>query len=185
MDRKTTPATEDLGSALRSLANRLTLKARDNAADAKRKPAGDAHGDYLRGLAEGYYKSALELAEIIKKYGTESVGSSGLSDAPGVPVMPGAASRAAAASAAPPPPQFEAMPINEVIRLLSYVDANPRDVTPNKDNSYTAIFSRWQPLSDGERLAKIKSMDLRVVVLANGKTKDSNDPFVVFAFKSG
>jgi len=183
MDRKTTPATEDLGSALRSLANRLTLKARDNAADAKRKAAGDPQGEYLRGLAEGYYKSALELAEIIKKHGTSSLSSSGAGAVTSPPVMPGAASRAAAAP--PPPAQYEAMPINEVIRLLSYVDANPRDVTPNKDNSYTAIFSRWQPLSDQERLAKIKSMDMRVVVLANGKTKDSNDPFVVFAFKPG
>jgi hypothetical protein len=183
MDRKTSPPAEDLGSALRSLANRLTLKARDNAADAKRKAAGDPQGEYMRGLAEGYYKSALELAEIIKKHGTGSLGGVALGGAepsatPTRLTMPGAAS-------APPPAQYEAMPLNEVIRLLSYVDANPRDVTPNKDNSYTAIFSRWQPLSDQERLAKVKSMDMRVVILANGKTKDSNDPFVVFAFKPG
>ena len=53
----------------------------------------------------------------------------------------------------------------------------------HKDNVFTAVFSRWQPFSDEERLKMIKSADRRLVVLANGKLRDTGDPYVDFAFR--
>lgn len=164
-------------AALRSLANRLTLKARDYASEAKRSPANDPRAEYLRGLAEGYYKAAVELAEILK---TGSLGSV----APAFDVH--AAPQQSTAPTQPVPavtaPVYESLTVNDVLQILMYADATPRDVTPNKDGTFTAVFSRWQPLSEHERLDKIKSADGRIVIVNTGKTKDNSDPYVQLGF---
>jgi hypothetical protein len=169
----------DQVSALRALANRLTLRARDHAAEAKRAPAGDANGEYMRGLAEGYYKSALELAEVLKQYPTGTSAAS----TPTQPAMPPVNSPAAPPPPAQPETPYQSIPLDEVLRMLMYVDVNPRDVLPQKDGSFIGIFSRWQPLAEHERLDKLKSADTRIIILGTGKTKDSSDPTVHFAFK--
>ena len=163
---------KDQMSRLRSLANRLTLKARDHAAEAKRKPAGEAEAEYLRGLAEGYYKSAVELANILKGPANE------MTAEPGGQAQPGQAATDKA-----PDPEFEMIPLDEVLRMLSYADINARDVIPNKDGSFIAIFSRWQPLAEKERLDKLKSIDSRIFVLSSGRNLETTDPFVKFGFK--
>ncbi|MCA9902976.1 MAG: hypothetical protein KC547_03890 [Anaerolineae bacterium] len=161
-------------SQLRSLANRLTLKARDQAAEAKRKAPGDPQAEYLRGLAEGYYKSAVELANILKGQAGDMAAETSVPDKRSTQTGKLAASGA---------PEFEQIPLDEVIRLLSYADINARDVIPNRDGSFVAIFSRWQPLSDQERLEKLKSVDTRIFVLANGRNHETSDPFIKFGFK--
>jgi hypothetical protein len=160
-------------AALRALANRLTLKARDYASEAKRSPAADPRAEYLRGLAEGYYKSAVELAEILKTGALSSAAAASSAPQSTAPTQPVPAVAA---------PEYESLTVNDVLQILMYVDATPRDVTPNKDGTFTAVFSRWQPLSDHERLDKIKSADGRIVIIGTGKTKDNSDPYVQFAF---
>jgi hypothetical protein len=135
--------------------------------------------EYLRGLAEGYYKAALELAEVLKQYPASAPTPS--SSAATQPTMPPVTQPAPAA--APPAPSYMEVALDEVIRILMYADVNPRDVLPQKDGSFIGIFSRWQPLTEHERLAKLKGADLRIIVLATGKTKDTSDPTIHFAFK--
>jgi hypothetical protein len=171
MDSKQTVV--DQATALRNLANKLTLKARDHAADAKRRGADDPQSEYLRGLAEAYYKSALDLAEVLKTTTAAPAGNASAS----------AASTPRAAEGSSTQPAYESLPIGDVIRLLNYVDVNPREVRPNPDNTYTGIFSRWEPMSEPERLEKMRSADMRLVILGHGKVKDTNDPVVHFAFK--
>ncbi|MCC6616553.1 MAG: hypothetical protein IT320_23975 [Anaerolineae bacterium] len=166
-------------SRLRSLANRLTLKARDHASEAKRKPAGDAEAEYLRGLAEGYYKSAVELANILKGMPSETSSESGGTET--LPARPGQPNQGGTGRL--PELEFEKIPLDEVIRMLSYGDINARDVIPNKDGTFVAIFSRWQPLSEKERIDKLKSIDTRIYVLQSGKNQETTDPFVKFGFK--
>jgi hypothetical protein len=174
--------TYDQMAALRALANRLTLKARDHAAEAKRRPAGDAQSEYLRGLAEGYYKAALELADILKQTNTLT------SEATSALVQPAGEKRQTPVASEPGPgsstsSQYEQIPLDEVLRLLAYANINPRDVVPNRDNTFVAIFSRWQPLSDQERLEILKQADPRIYVLSSGRNHDTSDPFVKFGFR--
>ncbi len=162
---------KDQMSQLRSLANRLTLKARDQAAEAKRKTPGDPQAEYLRGLAEGYYKSAVELANILKGQAGDTEAETSVTD------------KRSTQTGRFADPEFEQIPLEEVIRMLSYADINARDVIPNRDGTFVAIFSRWQPLSDQERLLKLKSVDTRIFVLASGRNHETSDPFIKFGFK--
>jgi len=174
----TNPLNKDQLSRLRSLANRLTLKARDHATEAKRKPAGDAEAEYLRGMAEGYYKSAVELANILKGMPSDGEASAQSGSGEKQATQPGKVGTGRL-----PELEFEKIPLDEVIRMLSYGDINARDVIPNKDGTFVAIFSRWQPLSEQERLDKLKSIDTRIYVLQSGKNQETTDPFVKFGFK--
>jgi hypothetical protein len=171
----TNQLTRDQLAALRSLANRLTLKARDHAGEAKRKGPNDPQSEYLRGLAEGYYKAAVELADILKGK-VDTAADSGMG-------TPSEKSASSAADSAQSSSQFEQVPLDEVIRILNYANVNPRDIAPNRDNTFVAIFSRWQPLTDQERLDKLKQADPRIYVLSNGRNHDTSDPFVRFGFR--
>jgi hypothetical protein len=158
---------------LRQLANRWTLKAREFARDSKSDNPADPIAAYNRGLAEGYYKAAVELAEALRQQAKTPA-----SGQPFTPPTP--------APAAPPPLPAETylpIPLNEVLMMLEYAGTNARDVSMNKQNVFTAIFSRWENLMPHERIDKLKKADMRLVVLNSGKTKDSSDPFVEFAFK--
>ncbi len=170
---------------LRNLANKWTLLARDYARDAKNGDAADPRTPYHRGLAEGYYKSALELAELIKQLPETSIASIA-----GVPNAAAPASSSAPQRAAPPPPpqapppEYLNLQVSEVLNILSYAGTNPRDVTPNKGaGTYTAVFSRWENLMPHERIEMIKAADLRLVVVSSGKTRDAGDPYIEIAFK--
>ncbi len=176
------PQVRDQIAALRALANRLTLKARDYAAEAKRQPPGDPHGEYLRGLAEAYYKSALELADILKG---KNLPADAQPTAPAPAVTAPAAAAARPSAPPPPPPQFAAMSLHEVLQLLEFANATPRDVTPQKDGSFYAVFSRWQPLHENERIERIQKADPRIVIIASGRNRETSDPFVHFGFKFG
>ncbi|MBE2182464.1 MAG: hypothetical protein IAE89_03460 [Anaerolineae bacterium] len=178
---KTKP-TPDPIAELRNLANKWTLLARDYARDAKNGDAVDPRTPYHRGLAEGYYKAALELAELIKQFPESGIAS--------VPIAAAPASSSAPQRAAPPPqpqappPEYLNLQVSEVLNILSYAGTNPRDVTPNKGvGTYTAVFSRWENLMPHERIEMIKAADHRLVVIGSGKTRDAGDPFIEIAFK--
>lgn len=183
--------TERIGTstfhALRSLANRWTLKAREFARDAKSSDKGEATAAYNRGLAEGYYKAAVELAEVLKHQAEEAQAGAAATPVAAPPNPPPAAQPAAAipqpAAPAAPAEMYLPIPLNEVLMILEYAGTNARDVSMNKQNVFTAVFSRWENLMPHERVEKLRKVDMRLIVLNNGKTKDTSDPYVEFAFK--
>ena len=60
---------KDALAALRALANKWALMARDHARDSKTSNtnADAATASYHRGIAETYYKAAMELADVVKQ----------------------------------------------------------------------------------------------------------------------
>jgi hypothetical protein len=181
--------TERIGTstfnALRQLANRWTLKAREFARDAKSSEKGEANAAYNRGLAEGYYKAAVELAEVLKQQ-AEGIYQTQPAQPVVQPASPPQPAPRPKPAAAPVPPAETYLPLslNEVLLILEYAGTNARDVSANKHNVFTAVFSKWENLMPHERIEKLKKADMRLIVLNSGKTKDSSDPFVEFAFKA-
>ncbi len=203
---------DEIINTLRALANRWALKARDLARDAKAETADAETASYNRGLADGYYRAAMEMAEVLKTQPTApsrpapppmaspqkpdpnaggrwSASSSVRPDAPPPPKPPTAANATSTASgsiatggSANAAAQYKALEIGEVLRILQYAGTAPRDVQIRSDWSYHAIFSRWENLTPSERLDRIKKADFRIVVLESGISKDSRDPFIDFAF---
>ncbi len=170
---------------LRALANRWAIKAREYARDGKAS-ADPAQAQYYQGFAEGYYKAATDLAAFLKGETVDVDGSSTLIVNPPTPKQ----SSAPKPQAAPPPPvapspSYLNMAVSEIINVLEFAGASPRDVKIRPGNTVYAEFSKWQPLADHERVAKIAAADPRVVILNFGRTKDGNDPYVEFAFKQG
>jgi hypothetical protein len=165
--------TDDQMSSLRSLANRWALNARDYSREAKSPKVDAEKAAYNRGLSDAFYKAALDLAALLKNdnlpVSTGSISSTSRGQV-------SATQRASGITYAP-------VTVGEVIQFLEFVGISPRDVTVMKDNSVYAVFSRWQPINDVERVSKIKSADTRVVIIGNGKVRDTNDPYVEFAFK--
>ncbi|MFN8531028.1 MAG: hypothetical protein U0670_20690 [Anaerolineae bacterium] len=173
--------TNQLLIQLRALANRWAMKAREFAQDG-RNSADQAQAQYYRGFAEGYYKAAMELAAVLKGDQTDTAPSDGKSAVPRSPSLGG---ETPSAKPAPAAPIYATLSIGDVISMLEYVGAGPRDVIAKPGNIYHAIFSRWQSLTEPERIAKISGADPRLVILNFGKLKDTNDPYVEFAFKQG
>ena len=178
---------DDLMTALRTLANHWTMKARDFARASKDESADEAQANYNRGFAEGYYRAATELAALIKEQQTardarpqpkpvSSAGASPQRAAPAQRVAP------AAPHPAPPPTNYAPVTVAEALSVLEFAGTAARDVIQNKDNSFHAIFSRWENMMPHERIERIQKADARIVILNNGKL-ESHDHFVDFAFK--
>lgn len=165
---------DDLLSALRNLANRWAMKARDFNRDAKTE-TDEVKSSYHKGYAEGYYRAATELATLLKEQGDKPISAA--------PSIPAAAPKAAAPVSAPAGPTYASIAVGEVLTLLSYEGIDPRDIEQRKDNTFRAVFSKWQNTMDHERIEKMKRADNRVIILSSGRTKDTNDPFIEFAFK--
>lgn len=165
--------TQDLFNALRDLANKWAMKARDYARDSKTPGMAESTAAHNRGMADGYYKAAVELAEFLKAY----------TSAPKPAAAPAPAAAHAPTQPSPAAPEYLNLPIGEVIDILTFAGTNVRDVTQDREHRYTGIFSRWENLMPHERLDKIKAADSRIVILDSGKVKDTGDHFVVFAFK--
>lgn len=159
---------QDLTAALRALANHWAILARDYARDSKLAETKDpARAQYLRGVAEGYYKAATDLANQLKQ--AEARGTTG---------------PAPDAAPAVPAGLYAHIPMDDVLRMFSYAGTTPRDVFPREDGTYTAVFSKWEPVQSHERVPAMQQAEPRVVILNQGKTKDSGDPTVDFAFKA-
>jgi hypothetical protein len=160
---------QDLATGLRALANHWAVLARDYARDGKSVEASDpARSNYLRGVADGYYKAATELAGHLKQAETRS-GAPG--QAPEAPV------------AAIPVGKYAHVDMNDVLSMFALAGTAPRDVFPRENGTYTAVFSKWEPMQPHERVAALQRVDPRVVILGQGKSKDAGDPTIDFAFK--
>lgn len=163
------PVSQDLSTGLRALANHWTVLARDYARDAKAAEASDpGRSHYLRGVAEGYYKAATELAGRLKQ----------------AEMRGGVSGQAAEVQAAAPPGRYASVPMNEVLSMFAQAGTAPRDVFPRENGSFTAVFSKWEPIQPHERVAAMQSVDSRVIILSQGKTQEAGDPMIDFAFKS-
>jgi hypothetical protein len=167
-------ANDELISALRTLANRFALNARDYARDAK-SAADPDKAAYNRGLSEAFYKASMDLAATLKG---EDTGSS-------IGVDP---SQISTARLTPPPAKapasYVAMSESDASRLLEYIDCIPNIVQVRKDGTIYAVFSRWQPIAESERIKKIQGADRRIVILSSGRAKESGDYYVEFALKA-
>ncbi len=185
---------DDLISALRSLANRWAMKARDLARSAKESDASESQAAYDKGFADGYYRAATELAAVMKEFETSA---SPMRPAAAPQTRPPAAPQqrpSAAAGAAPqrpvaapptphlPEPSYQNISVGEALSILEFAGCAVRDITQNKDFSFRAIFSRWENMMPHERLERIQKADGRIVVLDSGKLETA-DQFVEFAFK--
>jgi hypothetical protein len=170
---------DDFLSALRDTANRWALRARDYARDAKAE-TDPTKAALNRGYAEGYYKAATELAALLKDETARSARS--LSDLAGASPPP-AASASPVESPAQAAVTYAPVSVGEVLTMLNYAGIDPRDIEQRKDNSFRAVFSRWQNIMDHERIEIIKKSDLRIVILNSGKLRDTHDAFVEFAFR--
>lgn len=158
----------DLPSALRALANHWAMLARDYARDGKLAEDKDpGRAQYLRGIAEGYYKAATDLANQLKR--AEARGT----------VAPAPESVSVA-----PAGLYAHIPMSDVLRMFSDAGTSPRDVFPRDDGTYTAVFSKWEPVQPHERVPAMQQTEPRVVILGQGKAKDSGDPTIDFAFKA-
>ena len=169
---------DDLVESLKALANRWVLKARDHSGESKiRTSAQDTNNAfYHKGLAEGYHKAALDLANLLKDSGAgDTVRTTSTSEQAAVQAVPEAKAESTVMYAAVSP--------DDASYILNYAGVTPREVNRHKDNAFTAVFSRWQPFSDAERVEKIKSADPRIMILESGRLQDTGDPFVDFAFK--
>jgi hypothetical protein len=167
--------------ALRNLANRWMMLARDYDRDSRNPKLNAEKAANMRGLSEAFRKASLDLANMLRAAGTAA-----MSDLPTAPLAQEDVPTATAASNSPLATQYVFMEIDqgEAIRFLTFVGANPRDVVVRKDNTILAVFSKMQPISDSERLDLIRSADKRVVILSSGRTRDSKDPYVEFGFRA-
>lgn len=213
---------DDILSALRALANRWALRARDYSREAKAPEVDAETAAYNRGFAEGYYHAATELAEVIKAQpatpasarpapqpvvpqappqpnpnaggrwnaSPPSKSTSELTSSPSAGAAPGRQgtqpppARQSNAPAADAGESYAAADVNEVLIMLQYAGTTPRDLQPRTDNSFYAVFSRWENLTAPERQARIQKADLNLIILESGFTKDTRDPYIVFAFKA-
>ena len=161
---------QDLNALLRELANRWANLARDYAGDGKLAELKDpGRAQYLRGIAEGYYKAATDLATQLKQ--AEARGAALAGPDPGTSTV------------TPSTVEYAHVPMSEVLRMFSYAGTAPRDVFPRDNGTYTAVFSKWEPMQPHERAAAMQQVEPRVVILGQGKSKDAGDPTVDFAFK--
>lgn len=163
---------DDLLASLRDLANRWALKARGLARESKVE-SDPAKAAFSRGYAEGYYSAATELAALLNDSAKRLQASPPQANTP----------TGQQPAVAPPAPTYAPVAVSEVLTMLSIAGIDPRDVETRSDNSFRAIFSRWQNLMEHERIERIKKSDSRIVVLGSGRTKDTQDPYVEFAFK--
>lgn len=187
---------DDLMAALRSLANRWVLKARDFARQSKDADETDTQAAYQRGFAEGYYRAATELAALLKDAPAPRPSAPPPAAPPtiggqrrtmsGIPKTspPQAASPPAATPKVPPTAETTYLPISvgEAISILVFAGCQPRDAVQNKDNSLRATFSSWGSMMLHEQVEHVRTADPRIIVLDSGKL-ETHDYYIDFAFK--
>ncbi len=66
--------------------------------------------------------------------------------------------------------------------MLEFAGTSARDVVQNKDNSFRAVFSRWENMMPHERVERIQKADNRIIIISTGKL-EGHDHFIDFAFK--
>jgi hypothetical protein len=171
---------QDTLATLRAMANRWTMLARDYARDAKAGDPNDPRSTYTRGIAEAYYKAAVELADVLKSI----PGTATLAPRPTPASPPDTGTPPSQPAPAEPQQVFQALSTGEVLDIFTYAGTNPRDVRfdPNR-KTFTAIFSSWENIQPHERLERVKRADPRLVVVSSGKTRESGDPYIEVGFR--
>ncbi len=157
---------QELVAALRKLTNRWARLAQDYANESKAPGANVEQAAYQRGYAEGYYKAATELATVLK------------SELDGV-ARPRAVDPKGGAAA----PVYIVTPMSEALRALQYANVTPRDVIQKSDNSFRAVFSKWENIMPHDRIERVRNADPRLIIITTGNTQENNDPYIDFAFK--
>lgn len=160
---------EEMLQQMRHLANRWTLLARDYNRDSKtnlksKELPERSKGIYQRGISETYRKLALEIADVVKRYDSSPVITESFDDEEEVTT-------------------YAAVALNEVLSLMDYAGVSARDVRPHRDNSFTAYFSKLQGGDNQTRINLLISVDSRVVLLGQGRTQETNEPYISFAFQ--
>ncbi len=190
---------DDLMAALRSLANRWVMKARDYARQSKDADEADTNAAYQRGFAEGYYRAATELAALLKDAPAPRPSAPPPNTTPTV----GGQRRTMSSMPKAPPPQsaptqvatpkvplasqateitYKEISVGEAISILVFAGCQPREVTQNRDNSLHATFSSWGSMMLHEQISHVQSADPRIIVLDSGKL-ETHDYYIDFAFK--
>ena len=85
---------------------------------------------------------------------------------------------------APPSPDYAALPESEAAAILQRAGLFARTVTLHPDHVFSAVFSRLQPLTQETRIQQLSAADPRLVVVDQGVLRDSDDPYIDFAFIS-
>ncbi len=189
---------DDLMAALKSLANRWVLKAREYARQSKDADEADAQAAYQRGFAEGYYRAATELAALLKDAPTPrpsapppaaspTIGGQRrtMSSMPKAPPPPAAPTQVATPKVPAPPSaetNYVAVSVGEAISILVFAGCQPRDAVQNRDNSLRATFSSWGSMMLHEQVERVRTADPRIVILDSGKL-ETHDYYIDFAFK--
>jgi hypothetical protein len=171
---------DDILTVLRSLANRWTMKARDYARASKEPGTGEGQANYDRGFAEGYYKAATELAAVIKELqeAQEKQAAAPPSASSTHAPIPQRTPQPTAKPVAPKPPaepavSYLAITVGEALSVLEFAGTNTRDITQNKDNSFRAVFSRWENMQPHERIERIASRR-RITGWSSSRAENSN-----------
>jgi len=81
-----------------------------------------------------------------------------------------------------PTAAFRPLPIDEVRARLEAAGLFPRDLRQHRDNAFTAIFSRLQPLTQQQRISRLLTVDPAIQLLDAGFLADNGEPFIDFAF---
>lgn len=72
--------------------------------------------------------------------------------------------------------------VGEVANILQYAGSTPRDVILRSDNSFRAMFSKWEETTPQQREDRLKRADSRLIILGSGRTAENNDPYMDLAF---
>ncbi len=81
-----------------------------------------------------------------------------------------------------PPPTYLRLSESEVNALLQPIGLFARTLTLHADGVFTAVFSRLQPFTQESRIQLLSAADPRIVIIDQGKLRDSSEPFIDFAF---
>lgn len=170
---------KDREALLRDLANRWAKRAQDYGRESKSESHSADKAAYARGLAEGFYKAAMELADVLKGTPSSAAGVGTTPSSTGAPPK----SAPAQVPPVPPKPSYLTISLNEAYDILAFAGVQVRECVSNPDATFTAIFSKWENVMPHERRDKLEKADKRVVIIETGKTREGNDPYITFALK--
>lgn len=149
---------DELRGGLERLIADLEAREREAAERAKQGYATDWRVDYFyRGVIKTYQDVITDLHQFL---------SSGDQQAQPIPT---------------PPVQYMPLEPYEVERLIEKAGIHARSTMLHSDGAVTAIFARLQPMTQEERITRLKNADPRVVVLDVGKLPDTGEPYIDFA----
>ncbi|MDX2161763.1 MAG: hypothetical protein SF162_10595 [bacterium] len=151
------PGPHDLRLALESLVEGLEQRRREAADRAKQGYTQDWRFDYFyRGVVKTYEDVLADLRELLVT-----------GDDQPQPIPQ-------------PPITYRAVSEGEIAALLEKAGVYARSVTLHSDGAVTAVFARMGTTPHDERIARLKGVDPRLVILDVGKLSATGEPFIDF-----